>query len=61
MTENCSSCRFWVRVVNTPARIGECRRYPPSRNNVQVADTYWCGEHEARSATTDLVDRLKGA
>jgi len=59
-TEQCSNCRFWVRLVGVSDGddTGECRRYPPTvfgfegqtstlqQAAPEVSAEFWCGEHE---------------
>jgi hypothetical protein len=61
MTDECGSCRFWVRRTdkNAPwlSGMGDCRRFPPTepqRTSYQygwplLKRESWCGEYQ----TTD--------
>ena len=44
----CKTCMWFVRKeVETPTKIGRCRRHAPTMNGYPVVfDDDWCGDHK---------------
>jgi hypothetical protein len=68
MRPTCSTCRWFLPAptidLTNGAPHGECRRLPPTRNDIQTAQgigqlsgwpttkrAFWCGEHTPTLAT----------